>query len=251
MLRDEPLRFGVGPGLLGRVFDSVGLPIDGGPPIAAPSSSCPSTALPINPAARLLPQDFIETGVTTIDLMNSLVRGQKLPIFSGSGLPHDRLAIEIAQRARLRGAERGDFALVFVGIGVSHDTAEVLSHAAWNAAAPSVIRSLFLNLADDPCTQRLLAPRYALTAAEYLAFVEGRHVLVVMTDMTNYCEALREVSSSQGEIPSRKGYPGYMYSDLASIFERAGVRARDARARSRNCRSSPCPAMTSATRFPT
>jgi V/A-type H+-transporting ATPase subunit B len=168
--------------------------------------------------------------VTAIDLLNSLVRGQKLPLFSGSGLPHDRLAVAIAQRARLRGLEadgrrRGagapQFAIVFVGIGVSHDTADYFrrSMEASGALAHTV---MFLNLASDPSTQRLLVPRYALTAAEYLAFVEGRHVLVVMTDMTNYCEALREVSSSRGEIPSRKGYPGYMYSDLASIYERAG-----------------------------
>ncbi len=225
ILRDEPLQFAVGPGILGRVFDSVGKPLDGGPALPA-ELELPVDGMPINPAARLLPRDFIETGVTTIDLMNSLVRGQKLPIFSGSGLPHDRLAVEIAQRARLRGAERSDFALVFVGIGVSHDTAEVFRGSLERSGALGHT-ALFLNLADDPSTQRLLAPRYALTAAEYLAFVEGRHVLVVMTDMTNYCEALREVSSSRGEIPSRKGYPGYLYSDLASIFERAGcVRGR-------------------------
>jgi V/A-type H+-transporting ATPase subunit B len=225
ILRDEPLKFAVGPGILGRVFDSIGQPLDEGPLLPG-ELELPVDGLPINPSARLLPRDFIETGVTTIDLMNSLVRGQKLPIFSGSGLPHDRLAVQIAQRARLRGAERGDFALVFVGIGVSHDTAEVFRSSLERSGALSHT-ALFLNLADDPSTQRLLAPRYALTAAEYLAFVEGRHVLVVMTDMTNYCEALREVSSSRGEIPSRKGYPGYMYSDLASIFERAGcVRGR-------------------------
>jgi V/A-type H+-transporting ATPase subunit B len=220
LLRDEPLKFGVGPGILGRVFNSVGVPLDGGPPLPA-DRELPVDGMPINPRARLLPQDFIETGVTAIDLMNSLVRGQKLPLFSGSGLPHDRLAVQIAQRARLRGAEQGGFALVFVGIGVSHDTAEVFRGSLEHSGALGHA-ALFLNLADDPSTQRLLAPRYALTAAEYLAFVEGRHVLVVMTDMTNYCEALREVSSSRGEIPSRKGYPGYLYSDLASIFERAG-----------------------------
>jgi V/A-type H+-transporting ATPase subunit B len=220
VLRDEPLKFAVGPGILGRVFDSIGAPIDGGPALPA-ERELPVDGLPVNPAARLLPRDFIETGVSSIDLMNSLVRGQKLPIFSGSGLPHDRLAVEIAQRARLRGAAQGDFALVFVGIGVSHDTAEVFRSSLERSGALGHT-ALFLNLADDPSTQRLLAPRYALTAAEYLAFIEGRHVLVVMTDMTNYCEALREVSSSRGEIPSRKGYPGYMYSDLASIFERAG-----------------------------
>jgi V/A-type H+/Na+-transporting ATPase subunit B len=216
-----PLRFGVGPGLLGRVFGSTGMPLDGGPPIGA-RHDLPIDGTAVNPAARLLPQDFIETGVTTIDLMNSLVRGQKLPIFSMAGLPHDRLAIEIAQRARLRGADQGDFAIVFCGIGISHDTADHFRTSLERSGALGHT-AIFLNLADDPSTQRLLAPRYALTAAEYLAYTEGRHVLVIMTDMTNYCEALREVSSSHGEIPSRKGYPGYMYSDLASLYERAGV----------------------------
>jgi V/A-type H+-transporting ATPase subunit B len=230
IIESEPLRFALGPGLLGRVFDSVGRPIDGGAPLPA-QHWLPIDGMNVNPAARELPRDFIETGVTAIDLMNCLVRGQKLPLFSGSGLPHDRLAVAIAQRARLRGAssgaahgdERGaqQFAIVFVGIGVSHDTAEYFrsSMEASGALAHTV---MFLNRASDPSTQRLLVPRYALTAAEYLAFSEGRHVLVIMTDMTNYCEALREVSSSRGEIPSRKGYPGYMYSDLASIYERAG-----------------------------
>ncbi|MGB8327283.1 MAG: V-type ATP synthase subunit B [Steroidobacteraceae bacterium] len=229
-----PLRFALGPGLLGRVFDSVGRPLDGGPPLPAYEWQ-PVDGLAVNPAARELPRDFIETGITAIDLMNSLVRGQKLPVFSGSGLPHDRLAIDIAQHARLRGepgaaerehgVERGlggrGFAIVFVGIGVSHDTAEYF-RSSMEASGALAHTAMFLNLARDPSTQRLLAPRYALTAAEYLAFTEGRHVLVIMTDMTNYCEALREVSSSRGEIPSRKGYPGYMYSDLASLHERAG-----------------------------
>ena len=229
-IESEPLRFALGPGLLGRVFDSVGRPIDGGAPLPA-QQWLPIDGMNVNPAARELPRDFIETGVTAIDLMNCLVRGQKLPLFSGSGLPHDRLAVAIAQRARLRSAPAGDaqgeergtqqFAIVFVGIGVSHDTADYFrsSMEASGALAHTV---MFLNRASDPSTQRLLVPRYALTAAEYLAFSEGRHVLVIMTDMTNYCEALREVSSSRGEIPSRKGYPGYMYSDLASIYERAG-----------------------------
>ena len=153
--------------------------------------------------------------------MNSLVRGQKLPLFSAGGLPHDRLATDIAQRARLRGEKREEFAIVFVGMGVSHDTAEQFRRAMESSGALGHT-ALFLNLADEPGMQRLLTPRYALTAAEYLAFVEGRHVLVILTDMTNYCEALREVSASHGEIPGRKGYPGYMYSDLASLYERAG-----------------------------
>jgi len=150
-----------------------------------------------------------------------LVRGQKLPLFSGGGLPHDRLATSIAQRARLRDSDSGEFAVVFVGIGVSHDVAESFRTAMESSGALGHT-VMFLNRADESSAQRLLAPRYALTAAEYLAFVEGRHVLVIMTDMTNYCEALREVSASHGEIPGRKGFPGYMYSDLASLFERAG-----------------------------
>ncbi|GAB4296486.1 MAG: V-type ATP synthase subunit B [Thiohalomonadaceae bacterium] len=216
----EPLHFAVGPDILGRIFNGVGQVIDGGPPIAA-QHSLRIDGLAINPARRAQPQDFIETGISSIDLMNSLVRGQKLPIFSGGGMPHERLAIEIARRARLRGGSRGDFAIVFVGIGVPHHTAENFRRAMENSGALAHT-VMFLNLASDSSTQRLLTPRYALTAAEYLAFVEGRHVLVILTDMTNYCEALREVSASHGEVPSRKGYPGYMYSDLAALYERAG-----------------------------
>jgi V/A-type H+-transporting ATPase subunit B len=219
-LRNEPLLFGVGPGMLGRIFDSIGRPLDGGAPVPA-VTRMRIDGLAINPAARALPRDFIETGVTTIDLMNSLVRGQKLPLFSAGGLPHDRLATEIARRARLRGEKAGAFATVFVGIGVSHDSAEAFREAMEGSGALAHT-VMFLNRADEPSTQRLLTPRFALTAAEYLAFTEGRHVLVILTDMTNYCEALREVSASHGEIPSRKGYPGYMYSDLAGIYERAG-----------------------------
>jgi len=219
-LHDAPLRMAVGPGLLGRVFDSVGRPVDGGPAVIAREHRRVD-GMAINPVARDLPRDFIETSISSIDLMNSLVRGQKLPIFSGGGLPHDRLATEIAQRARLRDGARGGFSVVFVGIGVSHDTAAAFRQAMSDSGALEHT-VLFLNLADEPSAQRLLTPRFALTAAEHLAFDEGRHVLVIMTDMTNYCEALREVSASHGEIPSRKGYPGYMYSDLASLFERAG-----------------------------
>ena len=219
-VHDAPLTFGVGPGMLGRVFNSIGLPVDGGPPIPA-HEFLPVSGWSINPASRALPRDFIETGISTIDLMNSLVRGQKLPIFSGGGLPHDRMATEVAQRARLIGEAGGGFAVVFVGIGVSHDPADAFRRAVEETGAISRT-VMFLNRADEPSAQRLLTPRYALTAAEYLAFVQGLHVLVVMTDMTNYCEALREVSASHGEVPSRKGYPGYMYSDLASIYERAG-----------------------------
>jgi len=220
----EPLTFGLSPSILGRVFNGVGQVIDGGPPIAARQTNR-IEGLPINPVARAGPRDFIETGVTTLDLMNSLVRGQKLPIFSGGGLPHDRLAVEIARHARLRQSADGgagdDFAIVFAGIGVPYDSAEYFRKSLEQSGALERT-ALFLNLASDSSTQRLLTPRFALTAAEYLAFVEGKHVLAILTDMTNYAEALREVSSSKGEIPSRKGFPGYMYSDLASLFERAG-----------------------------
>ncbi len=219
--KGEPVSLGVGPGLLGRVFDGVGRPVDGGPPVAALATRR-IDARAMNPARRLLPRDFIETGVSAIDLTTSLIRGQKLPIFSSGGLPHDRLAIEIARHARLRGSGAGEFAIVFVGIGVSYDAAEGFRRA-MEASGALGHTAMFLNLASEPSPQRLLTPRVALTAAEYLAFDEGRHVLVILTDMTNYCEALREVSASHGEIPSRKGYPGYMYSDLATIYERAGA----------------------------
>jgi len=216
----EPLHLSAGPDMLGRVLDGVGRPLDGGPPVSA-HQRLRIDGMAINPVARDMPTDFIETGISTIDVMNSLVRGQKLPIFSGGGLPHNNLATQIAQHARLRGETSGDFAVVFVAIGVSFDTAEYFRRAMEDSGALEHT-VLFLNLASDSSTQRLLTPRYALTAAEYLAFSEGKHVLVIMSDMTNYCEALREVSASHGEVPSRKGYPGYMYSDLATIFERAG-----------------------------
>lgn len=217
----EPLSFALSPGVLGRVFNGVGEVTDGGPPVAA-TRHLAIEGLALNPVERANPRDFIETGVTAIDLLNSLVRGQKLPLFSGGGLPHDRLAVAIATHARLRGGEQGDFAIVLAGIGVPWESAEYFraSLAQTGALART---ALFLNLASDSSTQRLLTPRFALTAAEYLAYVEGKHVLAILTDMTNYCEALREVSSSKGEIPSRKGFPGTMYSDLATLYERAGI----------------------------
>ena len=220
----EPLRFHVGTGLLGRVFNGVGQPVDGGPPLAA-ERALRIEGMPIKPSARVAPSEFLETGFTAIDVMNSLVRGQKLPIFSGGGLPHDRIAVDIACNARLPGCGAQEFAIVFAGIGIPHDSAEFFRRELEKSEA--LARTvLFLNLASDSSAQRLLTPRFALTAAEYLAFTAGKHVLVILTDMTNYCEALREVSASRGEVPSRKGYPGYMYSDLATIFERAG-RIRD------------------------
>ncbi|MEY6433427.1 V-type ATP synthase subunit B [Thioalkalicoccus limnaeus] len=218
----EPLRFDVGPGLLGRIFNGVGQPIDGGPPLAA-ARAMRVDGLAIKPSARLAPAEYLETGFTAIDLMNSLVRGQKLPLFSGGGLPHDRIAVDIACRARLPGGRDGGegFAIVFAGIGIPHDSAEYF-RAEMERSGALARTVLFLNLASDASAQRLLTPRFALTAAEYLAFTEGKHVLVILTDLTNYCEALREVSASRGEVPSRKGYPGYMYSDLATLYERAG-----------------------------
>jgi V/A-type H+-transporting ATPase subunit B len=209
----------------GRIFDGVGRVIDGGPPVPA-EKVLRVDGLSLNPAERDRPTDFIETGISTIDIMNSLVRGQKLPIFSGAGLPHDELAIQIAHQAHLRKTDRtsssdDEFAMVFVAIGVPYDSAEHF-RSAMEASGALEHTLLFLNLASDSSTQRLLCPRYALTAAEYLAFEQGKHVLVLMTDMTNYCEALREVSASHGEVPSRKGFPGYMYSDLATLYERAG-----------------------------
>ena len=217
-----PIEFGVGAGLLGRVFNGVGQVIDGGPPLAV-RQRLRVDGLPLNPVARATPRAFIETGITAVDLMNSLVRGQKLPIFSGGGLPHDRIAVQIAGHARLlsHAGEHEDFAIVFCGIGVPYTTAEYFRRALEGSGA--LERScLFLNLASDSSTQRLLTPRFALTAAEYLAFEEDKHVLLILTDLTNYCEALREVAGAKGEIPGRKGFPGYMYSDLATLYERAG-----------------------------
>jgi V/A-type H+-transporting ATPase subunit B len=232
----HPLQFDVGPGILGRTFNGVGQVIDGGPPVAA-AKSLPIEGLPMNPVERDTPRDFIETGITTIDLMNSLVRGQKLPLFSGGGLPHDRMAVSIAINAKLKsgkadnirdgggraapGAGADEFVIVFAGIGLPYESAEYFRRTLEESGALART-ALFLNLASDSSTQRLLTPRFALTAAEYLAFTEGKHVLAIITDITNYCEALREVSSSHGEIPSRKGYPGYLYSDLATLYERAG-----------------------------
>jgi len=224
----EPLSFAVGPEILGRIFDGVGRVIDDGLPVPA-EMTLPVDGLSINPAARERPTDFIQTGISSIDILNSLVRGQKLPIFSGAGLPHDQLAIQIAQQAQLRKFDaRGKastvdstLAMVFVAIGVPYDSAEHF-RAAMETSGALEHTVLFLNLASDSSTQRLLCPRYALTVAEYLAFELGKHVLLIMTDMTNYCEALREVSASHGEVPSRKGFPGYMYSDLATLYERAG-----------------------------
>ena len=218
--RGEPLRLPVSREMLGRVFDGLGRPIDGGPdPIA--DERWDVNGVPINPTARTYPTKFIQTGISAIDGMNTLVRGQKLPVFSGSGLPHNRVTAQIVRQAKIVG-EDVSFAIVFCAMGVKHDVARTFVD---NFRETGVLENvvLFLSLADAPSVERLVTPRTALTMAEYLAFSENMHVLVILTDMTNYCEALREVSTIRGEIPSRKSYPGYLYSDLASLYERAGM----------------------------
>ena len=216
----HPLTIPVSENMLGRVFNGIGEAIDGLPePIAEERRNI--NGAPINPASREYPRDFIQTGISSIDGMNTLVRGQKLPVFSGSGLPHNKLAAQIVRQATIIGEENTQFAVVFGAMGIKHDDAEVFRQSFEESGVLSNV-VMFTNLASDPPIERLVTPRSALTIAEYLAFDCGMHVLVVLTDMTNYCEALREVSTSKGEVPSRKGYPGYLYSDLASIYERAG-----------------------------
>jgi V/A-type H+-transporting ATPase subunit B len=221
----QPLRIPVSPEMLGRVFDGLGTPIDGGPqPLADHFADI--NGQPINPTARVYPRDYIQTGISSIDGMNTLVMGQKLPIFSGSGLPHDQLAAQIVRQATLgadvgESSESAQFAIVFAAMGVKHDVAAYFRSSFAESGALSRV-AMFLNLADDPPVERLVTPRAALTLAEYLAFERDMHVLVILTNMTNYCEALRQISNIRGEVPSRKGYPGYLYSDLAAIFERTG-----------------------------
>ncbi|MGC9009326.1 MAG: ATP synthase subunit B [Sulfolobales archaeon] len=205
--------------MLGRVFDGLGRPIDGGPEIIAEEKRDVNGA-PLNPAARKYPEDFIQTGISAIDGMNTLVRGQKLPIFSGGGLPHNMLAAQIARQATVR-REGEEFAVVFAAIGVKYD--EALFFRRFFEETGAIKRTaMFINLANEPAMIRLITPRVALTLAEYLAYERDMHILVILTDMTNYAEALREISSAREEVPGRQGYPGYMYSDLASIYERAG-----------------------------
>lgn len=210
----------VSPDMLGRVFDGMGRPKDGGPEIIA-EKRMDINGLPMNPAARDYPSEFIQTGVSAIDGLNTLVRGQKLPIFSASGLPHADLAAQIARQAKVRGGEEGNFAVVFAAIGITHEEAEFFASDFRKTGA--IDRTvLFMNLANDPAVERIATPRMALTAAEYLAFDLGMHVLVILTDITNYAEALREVSAARKEVPGRRGYPGYLYTDLATMYERAG-----------------------------
>jgi len=216
-------RLDVSLSMLGRVLDGSGQPIDGGPPII-PEASLDINGLPINPTIRTHPSEFIHTGVSAIDGLNTLTRGQKLPIFSGSGLPANQLAAQIASQARVRGGESETserFAVVFAAIGITHrETSFFIDQFRTSDAMDRTV--LFINQADDPTIERILTPRAALTAAEHLAFTHHHHVLVILTDITNYCEALREIAAASEEVPGRRGYPGYMYSDLASLYERAG-----------------------------
>ena len=223
-LGGDAARLGVGMDLLGRMLDGSGVPIDGGPPVM-PEAFWDINGLPINPAARAYPSEFIETGISAIDGLNTLLRGQKLPIFSGFGLPGPELAADIAAGARVVGDAEAGFVVVFAAMGITHREASFF-RTRLEESGQLDRTVLFLNLADDPTIERLLTPRMALTAAEYLAFQRGLHVLVILTDMTNYCEALREVATAREEVPGRRGYPGYMYTDLATIYERAG-RLRD------------------------
>lgn len=213
------MELGVSEDMLGRVFDGLGRPIDGGPEII-PEKRMNVNGLPMNPAARAYPQEFIQTGVSAIDGLNTLVRGQKLPIFSASGLPHAQLAAQIARQAKVRGKDE-KFAVVFAAMGITFEESNFFIRSFKETGA--IDRTvMFSNLANDPAIERIATPRMALTAAEYLAFDKGMHVLVIMTDITNYADALREVSAARKEVPGRRGYPGYMYTDLASIYERAG-----------------------------
>ena len=213
------LELGVSGDMLGRVFDGLGRTIDGGPEIL-PDASMDINGLPMNPAARAYPSEFIETGVSAIDGLNTLVRGQKLPIFSASGLPHAQLAAQIARQAKVKGKDE-EFAVVFAAMGITFEEAHFFEESFRESGA--IDRTvLFINLANDPAVERISTPRMALTAAEYLAFEKGMHVLVIMTDITNYADALREISAARKEVPGRRGYPGYMYTDLATMYERAG-----------------------------
>ena len=213
------MELGVSEDMLGRVFDGLGRTIDGGPEIL-PDERRDINGLPMNPAARAYPSEFIQTGVSAIDGLNTLVRGQKLPIFSASGLPHAQLAAQIARQAKVRGTDE-QFAVVFAAMGITFEEANFFQESFRETGA--IDRTvLFINLANDPAVERISTPRMALTAAEYLAFEKGMHVLVILTDITNYADALREVSAARKEVPGRRGYPGYMYTDLATMYERAG-----------------------------
>ncbi|HRZ86682.1 MAG TPA: V-type ATP synthase subunit B [bacterium] len=225
-LRDTLVKFtgksfsiNVSTDMLGRIFDGLGRPIDGGPQVLT-GESRDVNGYPINPSSREYPDDFIQTGVTAIDVMNTLTRGQKLPIFSASGLSHNKLAAQITKQAKI-GDAQSQFAVIFAGMGLKHDEAYFFKESFRTSGVLNNV-VMFLNLADDPAIESIITPRAALTLAEYLAFDKGMHVLVILTDMINYCSALREVASARGDLPARKGYPSYLYSDLAELYERCG-----------------------------
>lgn len=219
VLTGKPMEMKLSPEILGRVFDGLGRPIDGLGEIF-PQKCMNINGKPINPVSRIYPKNYIRTGISSIDCLTTLIRGQKLPIFSGSGMSHNELAVQIVRQASI--ADNDDFAIVFAAMGVKNDVAQYFRSSFEKANVMDRV-VMFLNLSNDPIIERIITPRCALTAAEYLAYELGKHILVILTDMTSYCEALREFSSSKGEIPGRKGYPGYLYSDLATLYERAGI----------------------------
>ena len=221
VLSGKPMEMPLSPEILGRIFNGVGEPVDGLGHIY-PETKRNVNGTPINPVSREYPRNFIQTGISSIDALMTLIRGQKLPIFSGSGMKHNELAVQIVRQAKIAGANEKNFAIVFAAMGVKNDVADYFRRS-FEASGVLERVVMFLNLSNDPIIERILTPRCALTAAEYLAFEKDMHILVVMTDMTSYAEACREFSSSKGEIPGRKGYPGYLYSDLASLYERAGM----------------------------
>ena len=220
-LTGHPMEIALSPDMLGRTFNGIGLPIDNLGPVRS-SLKRDVNGLPLNPVMRKYPRNYIRTGISAIDGLTTLIRGQKLPIFSGNGLPHDQLAAQIVKQASLGGDSDEQFAIVFAAMGVKHDVAEFFRHPFEESGVSDHV-VMFLNLANDPVVERLITPKVALTTAEYLAYERDMHILVILTDMTSFAEAMREVSSSKGEIPSRKGFPGYLYSELATIYERAGI----------------------------
>lgn len=220
-LTGHPMEIALSPDMLGRTFNGIGQPIDDLGPITS-TLKRDINGLPLNPVKREYPRNYIRTGISAIDGLTTLIRGQKLPIFSGNGLPHDQLAAQIVKQASLGDDSDEEFAVVFAAMGVKHDVAEFFQRTFEESGVSDHV-TMFLNLANDPVVERLITPKVALTVAEYLAFEQNKHILVILTDMTSFAEAMREVSSSKGEIPSRKGFPGYLYSELATIYERAGI----------------------------
>ncbi len=220
-LTGHPMEIALSPDMLGRTFNGIGQPIDDLGPIVTQLKR-DVNGLPLNPVMREYPRNYIRTGISAIDGLTTLIRGQKLPIFSGNGLPHDQLAAQIVKQASLGDDSDEEFAIVFAAMGVKHDVADFFRRTFEESGVADHV-AMFLNLANDPVVERLITPKVALTVAEYLAFEQNKHILVILTDMTSFAEAMREVSSSKGEIPSRKGFPGYLYSELATIYERAGI----------------------------